>query len=1491
MADVYAQKGAQRAYTLRLTEADPSDSSWREKLWLTHEAINKGAKAFGDWLLTLRGGLCHTLAEAPVSQAKGKPDRLPTSEEIKGRRILLALSWLSVEDDHGAPPQFLVVKGSDSTDSRSRKLNEALISILQSRQVSEEDIGDAKRKPEDQPGTWLGDCLPSLSAVIRKDAVWVNRSKAFDEAAKTIGPSLTPEEAWDMLERFFGSREAYLAPAKVAENGTSAGEGEDKAKDLVQKAGQWLSSRFGTGKGANFGLMAEVYKKIAGCGRNVGSDGITGESFVIELADALKSFNPASADLQGILGLISGPGYKSATRNYLQLLAAKASVTNEERQTLCDKAQEDAEKCDKNTGSKGQREYSQAILKNVESVCGFRYLQDSGPARHREFAVMLDHAARRVSLAHTWVKRSEAERRNFEDDAKRIESVPDSIKDWLDEFCSVRTGASGALEQYRIRRRAIDGWKEVVSAWGGNSCKTEEDRIAVARELQDDPEIMKFGDIQLFEALADEDALCVWHKEGDLTKDPDPQPLLDYVLAADAGAKKRRFKVPAYRHPDALLHPVFCDFGKSRWEITFAVHKDLRPANTHALSLKLWNGSSIEPEPSLRWHSKRLVSDLALDKDVRGANTPKVTRADRLGLAAADVLENGSVGIAGLFEQEDWNGRLQAPRPQLEALATLRDNKHLSLDERLHRMFKMMSRIRWLLTFSAKLQPQGPWCELAGGLGLKADPQYWPHAEQNKVREGQARLILCGIPGLRVLSVDLGHRYAAACAVWEALTKQAFDDECRDARAKGANVVFGPDECKPEEALYAYFRWPEKQSNAATKKAKTESRAKKFNPVTVYRRIAGDALSSGNPHPAPWARLDRQFLIKLQGEEQAPRAASDNEMKLVDDLAKRLGLGVDEDRTHSRSVDELMTRAVRLTLLALKRHARRAKITYALDPVTRSALGMGGTEIAFQPGDTTHVKVLTDALFDWHSLASESKWNDTAARDLWNQHIAVVKGGWRIEEPDSQAQDTSERTRQQRRKDDERLRESLIPIALQLAKANRSCMHKAWDDRWAADDGPERVKSHFQHVPIKDANDKIVGSFTVAKMQTSGLHAELRWVTDWIMGRRLFGERRRRWTRNVGGLSVTRIATMRSLYQLHKSFAMRPRPNKPRGAPEKGESNTGVAQSILDAMKRMRDNRVKQLASRIVEGALGIGRMKRLKRGRDARRPRTRVDEPCHAIVIENLTRYRPEEIRTRRENRQLMNWSAAKVKKFLAEACQLNGLHLREVSAGYTSRQDCRTGSPGIRCQDVPVKEFMQSPFWRNQVARAEEKQAQNKGDARERFLCDLNEKCKSTPEAGPEKAKPLRIPLRGGELFVSADSKSPAAKGLQADLNAAANIGLRALTDPDWPGRWWYVPCDPISFKPLAEKVKGSTAIDLDKPLMEPAVQSTDRIKKKGGRSLSQSREVRNLWHNVSSQTISSEEGTWEVYDAYSRRVQEQVIREVLRDSAGSVMRLKKE
>jgi len=72
--------------------------------WRTHEAVNQGVRTFGNWLLTLRGGISHGLASEPVKTRKG--DRLPTDAERRDRRLLLALSWLSVESEDGVPVRY-----------------------------------------------------------------------------------------------------------------------------------------------------------------------------------------------------------------------------------------------------------------------------------------------------------------------------------------------------------------------------------------------------------------------------------------------------------------------------------------------------------------------------------------------------------------------------------------------------------------------------------------------------------------------------------------------------------------------------------------------------------------------------------------------------------------------------------------------------------------------------------------------------------------------------------------------------------------------------------------------------------------------------------------------------------------------------------------------------------------------------------------------------------------------------------------------------------------------------------------------------------------------------------------------------------------------------------------------------------------------------------------------------------------------------------------
>lgn len=1497
----------QRAYTLRLRGESKDDQTWRDVLWQTHVAVNRGAKAFGDWLLTLRGGLCHTLADEKIPVAKNKPDRDPTEAERRHRRIILALSWLSVESherESDAPTRFFVLDGSDEKPQTVAALRQILIA----RGVNESEIGD-----------WVRDCGDSLKAAVRDSAVWVNRSQAFDEKVQQVGPSLTRAEIWDVFDRFFGNADSYLGTSDAPVDDAAKSEGEegergddeakpaadDKAKDLVIKAGGWLSNRFGKGEGADFSAVAVEYEDFAAwCRSEAVSEPASASTMLSSLTHALKK-----TELPVRLAGTSGPSNKVQTAFDRIATALKEDRVPDgvDYSQLATWSDEQASKKKGNVGGKGPRAWTDALLKDVETASGFTYIDPvNETARHWEYSVMLDHAARRMSQSHSWIKLAEGERREFEVDARKIDKVPPVIVEWLDKFCRDQSNKFGTTddEGYRIRKRAIPDWSLVVAKWAKSDCLTAENRIEKSVEVLGDPENDKPGDNQLYEALAAEDAKLVWLVDGSATA----QPLKDYVAAREAEHNKRRFKVPAYRHPDELRHPVFCDFGESRWSIDFAAHRShskvasaqasvqrrqldldkaqqaLAKAKTEekldaarqkltqaqrqlddaqkqlawlqsrqGLRMKLWNGSTLDEQP-LTWQSKRLRNELTAPspKTAVGASLIHVTRSNRLALAAADAKADARLDVLGLLDLKEWNGRLQVPRAELNRIADIRDGKKrkkLSKPERDECVAKMIAHLHWLVTYSARLQPQGPWMDYAKDHPdlVKPDPQYWPHAAENKLRKGRARRSLSHLPGLRLLSVDLGHRYAAACAVWEALGHQVFRDELALARKDGAEVCFGPLGTNEESAVYCHVKFPERVSKKATKKAIAEGRDK-FQPVTVYRRIGSDALPDGSPHPAPWARLDRQFLVKLQGEDQPARAATLEERECVETLERELGHQRREPRKGGEwRIDELMSDVVRIVRLALYQHGDYARLASGL--IATDKLGMGNRSAVKLAGEALDEHLL-DLLERWHELAHSPRWTDTFAREKWQQHIAPRLGD------KSLAEVTDDMTGPQRKATKNQLRGQLEPLAKQLAKENLTKLAAEWQQAW-------------------DARDQ-------------QWHKQLRSLNRWIMprGKDVKGNSRKgdHSIRRVGGLSLNRIATFKSLYQVQKAFFTRLKPDGKKPDPA-GED---FGQRTLMAMERMRQNRVKQLASRIAEAALGVGiEGLRGDRGRQLARPRERIAgprfAPCHAVVIENLTHYKPDELQTRRENRQLMTWAAAQVKKHLSDQCQLHGLHLREVQPGYTSRQDSRTGAPGVRCNDIRVEDFPRRCA--RQLTAIAKKGA---NDPLARYLLALKQKYldqDGQPKSESLKGILLRIPQKGGELFVSASAESSAAHGLQADLNAAANIGLRALLDPDWSGSWWYVPATRIEngdFTPKPESTSGSVALNgkqlrlkvADTSTADSATTSTvSKPRAKSGKAAKppKGRDTVNLWCDVSTTNLDARD--WQLIVPYTNATSEQV------------------
>jgi IS605 OrfB family transposase len=433
-----------------------------------------------------------------------------------------------------------------------------------------------------------------------------------------------------------------------------------------------------------------------------------------------------------------------------------------------------------------------------------------------------------------------------------------------------------------------------------------------------------------------------------------------------------------------------------------------------------------------------------------------------------------------------------------------------------------------------------------------------------------------------------------------------------------------------------------------------------------------------------------------------------------------------------------------------------------------------------------------------------------------------------------------------------------------------------------------------------DANGNRTGTVRIVE-SASGWHERLNWLNRWIMpqGKIRIGKKLRKddSIRQVGGLSLNRLATFKSLYQIQKAFFTRLKPDGKKPDP----AGEGFGQRMLDALERMRENRVKQLASRIVEAALGVGiEQSRTEKGKQRQRPRKQIPDarfaPCHAVVIENLTHYRPDELQTRRENRQLMTWASGQVKKHLTDQCQLHGLHLREVQPAYTSRQDFRTGAPGMRCVDVTVSEFCKR--FRRDLRRAT---VAPKPNALEQYLLDLaamhceTKNDRLVPKDGHSDCL-LRIPRKGGEIFVSAlelatKTRKNGAPGIHADLNAAGNIGLKALTDPDWAGAWWNVPAvlDKDGYRvPHPERTAGAQPLEswkLGRTSHGYAQNgSPEVLDSEAGTSKSPKRkrpkDVINLWRDVSDRPL--EQGEWRVYAAYEANVRWRVI-QILRRSMG--------
>lgn len=1369
---------------------------------------------------------------------------------------MLALGWLSVEDARSAEHHPFRIKEA----TVGEPLSEEKARILLSDALKAKGISDQKVIED-----WRLDCNDALMAKIRDDAVWVNRARAFKDELDACDP----DDARKILWRIFGSKfielnlleqegltdskddgsdnvESNMGHVAKAEPGEASrkvygelwgGDPKEKqdlaskkkgfAKDLFAVLGAWdgslnLSEYLSqwrkeqnfdqhlkkgsafppeTKSGGKPTAVALRWRKMLVASElwpaSKDEDGLIKGSHKDEARKFLVKVQKLKDEPKPKIGFLNG-GNPDNDSQYLALYLMKACFD-----ALSD--EDDSFKV-----------YTPSWAGNIQrKLCSATGISATEKSANEFCRLMFALAARRVSQTHSWIKLNELERHKAFEVQKSAKEMLEKLdpggkaQKWLGDYEKERQRESGAGGDYAITAAAISAVDDVLAAW--EPAKSKDERLEALPGIQHDAE--KYGDHDLFESLADDLATCVWLSDA---KTADSTILKNWVKYRKAQIDERRFKVPVYCHPDPFFHPAYCEFGASSKPGVYYQWRDGAQRNAepggaeddkHCLWMQLPGQGGKTTLVPLRWRSKRLSKEFVIMDAV--GDKEELPRAHRLGQAALGTSSEKFRPAYPFSENsKGWNARLEAKRIDLEVLSKYWNPENKTWKDG----GTALRRLKWFATFSPDLEQRGPWfdyCAKANDTDLarpfvSSKGEYAVKHKNNDKRK--QKIMLSRLPKLRILSVDLGLRHAAACAVWEAISAEEFAKE-----ASAGTIVLGS---KDDAALYAHVEV--KDETGKSRKV-------------IYRRIGPDTLPDSKAHPAPWARLDRQFLIKLQGEGGQTRKASAAEIDLVTQLEKDLGKQRPEDKPLPKRIDELMFEAVRTAKEALRRHGLRARIAFYLKDTDQKHLPGARTE-PFTP-ESRLTSLVDDVLMNWVDLACNGNWEDKWAEKLWRDKIISKLGGpmLPLRKPDEGGRAFA-RTKKDFRPALEKVVQDLL-----TDKGLMEELQFEWDKRWHDDDG--------NHAKIHQPSGK-------KESDGTGWHARIRLLQNWIM------PSKKNLTHKLGGLSPSRLAIMedfRKKIQVAFFTRMTPKKAKHKDLPP------NYGQSAMDALEHLRDNRVKQLASRIVEAALGVGsedNEKHWSGENKTKRPRQRINDPrfapCHAVVIENLSGYGTKEIRSRRENRQLMNWAKSKIKKFLAESCQLHGLHLREVMPNYTSQQDSRTGAPGMRCQDVP-REKLEKEYWQKKIKDAQERIARAKGSNTDGFVAKIPKVLTDHPDL-----KLVRVPVKGGDIFVSADPNSPAARGIHADLNAAANIGLRALLDPDWAGTWCYVPCD-VNGYPVKDKVAGCQVLEISKILGNP-MQSAKK-------------EVVNWWRDPSVSGLHL--GEWKRHKEYFAEVEKKVIK----------------
>lgn len=288
----------------------------------------------------------------------------------------------------------------------------------------------------------------------------------------------------------------------------------------------------------------------------------------------------------------------------------------------------------------------------------------------------------------------------------------------------------------------------------------------------------------------------------------------------------------------------------------------------------------------------------------------------------------------------------------------------------------------------------------------------------------------------------------------------------------------------------------------------------------------------------------------------------------------------------------------------------------------------------------------------------------------------------------------------------------------------------------------------------------------------------------------------KKWLAGQRGLSLKRIEQLEGLRQRCQSLnrAMRQEPGQPAklGRDKRGIELPDPCPELLERLEALKEQRVNQTAHLILAQALGV----RLCAHTTDAATRAVTDihgeyeripgrEPVDFLVLEDLDHYLASQGRGRSENSRLMKWSHRQILGKLKQLCEPYGLRVLETAAAYSSKFCSLTGVAGFRAVELNPDSRNEFPWKKHldrladperaaKLSREEREESQSVKqlfDELDRLNGDLLKKRPARPKwrtfLAPQQLGPLFVPMVG--------------KPMQADINAAINLGLRAIASPE--------------------------------------------------------------------------------------------------------------